>query len=62
MIIEISENATNGDVIKAIFPSIVNSNMDLVDTFNNAKEWWNAPYNPQNICDTNPFNDNRFDG
>jgi hypothetical protein len=38
------DNATNGDIVKAMFPNVVNSNMDLVDAFNNAKSWWNAPY------------------
>jgi hypothetical protein len=37
-------NATNGDVIKDMFPNVVNSNLDLVTAFNNAKNWWNAPY------------------
>ena len=36
--------ATNGDMIKAMFPNVVNSNLDLVTAFNNAKDWWNAPY------------------
>lgn len=36
--------ATNGDMIKAMFPNVVNSNLDLVTAFNNAKYWWNAPY------------------
>ena len=40
----IPEGATNGDMIKDMFPDLVNSNMDLVDVFNNAKSWWNAPY------------------
>ena len=35
---------TNGEVLKAMFPSVVNSSLDLVDVFNNAKSWWNAPY------------------
>ena len=51
--IVIPDNATNGDVIKAIFP-ICCSNMGNLDngivvdfvgdlhTFN--KDWWNAPY------------------
>jgi antitoxin component of RelBE/YafQ-DinJ toxin-antitoxin module len=43
-VLTIPENATNGDMIKAMFPNLVNSNMDLVDAFNNAKKWWNAPY------------------
>jgi hypothetical protein len=36
--------ATNGDMIKAMFPNVVNSNLDLVTALNNAKKWWNAPY------------------
>ena len=40
----IPDNATNGDVIKIMFPDLVNSNMVLVDVLNNAKSWWNAPY------------------
>jgi len=43
-VIPIPEGATNGDMFKATFPDLVNSNMDLVDAFNNAKRWWNAPY------------------
>jgi hypothetical protein len=42
--IYVPKGATNGDMIKAMFPNVVNSNMDLVDAFNNAKSWWNAPY------------------
>lgn len=42
--IPIPPKATNGDMIKAMFPSVVNSTMDLVEAFNRAKEWWNAPY------------------
>jgi hypothetical protein len=41
---KLPDGATNGDMIKAMFPNVVNSNMDLVDAFNNAKSWWNAPY------------------
>ena len=40
----IPNNATNGDIIKAMFPNLVNSNLDLVDVLNNAKSWWDAPY------------------
>ncbi len=43
-VIVLRKGMTNGDVIKAMFPDLVNSNMDLVDVFNNAKDWWNAPY------------------
>lgn len=40
------ENPTNGDMIKALFPSVVNSTMDLVEVFNinRAKKWWNTLY------------------
>ncbi len=38
------KGATNGDMIKAMFPNVSNSNMDLVDVLKNAKSWWNAPY------------------
>jgi hypothetical protein len=41
---KLPDGATNGDMIKAMFPNVVNSNMDLVDAFNNAKSWRNAPY------------------
>lgn len=44
---EIPKDATNGDVIKAMFPNVVNSDMDLVDAFNNAKRWWNAQWKGQ---------------
>lgn len=40
----IPDGATNGDMIKAMFPNVVNSNLDLVTAFNNAKYWWNEPY------------------
>ena len=40
----IPKGATNGDMIKATFPDLVNSNLDLVDVLNNARDWWNAPY------------------
>lgn len=38
------KGATNGDVIKTMFPNVSNSNLDLVDVLKNAKNWWNAPY------------------
>ena len=40
----LSEGATNGDMIKAMFPSLANSNLELVDVLLNTKSWWNAPY------------------
>lgn len=42
--ITIPKGATNGDMIKTMFPDLVNSNLDLVDVLNNAKSWWDAPY------------------
>ena len=42
--IELPNGATNGDVIKAMFPNVSNSNLDLVDVLKNAKTWWNAPF------------------
>ena len=51
--IPISDNATNGDVIKAMFPNIVveEQSKDLFIVFNMDfqgtpfyKTWWNAPY------------------
>lgn len=40
----IPKGATNGDMIKAMFPSLANSNLELVDVLLNTKTWWNAPY------------------
>lgn len=38
--IPIPENATNGDMIKALFPNLgINSPLKCNDT-----NWWNAPY------------------
>ena len=53
--IELPENATNGDMIRAIFPSIVirvitesQIGISLFDNQNKITwipiEWWNAPY------------------
>jgi hypothetical protein len=52
--IPIPDGATNGDVIKAMFPSIdasVSGDGDVVDVYNLGiycqtfdTEWWNAPY------------------
>ena len=40
----IPENATNGDMIKAMFPNVSNSKLDLVDVLKNARSWLNSPY------------------
>ena len=51
--IQIPDNATNGDVIKALFPSerdehsmtpihLMYDGLDFVKEF--RREWWNAPY------------------
>ena len=40
----IPENATNGDMIKAMFPNVSNSKLELVDVLKNARSWWNSPY------------------
>ena len=52
----ISDNATNGDVIKAIFPQVIIPSEDRATihcyienqvtefTSMSMKEWWNAPY------------------
>ena len=49
----LSDNATNGDVIKAIFPDAENIRMDNglplnfvleFELHRNYKDWWNAPY------------------
>jgi hypothetical protein len=42
--IYVPKGATNGDMIKAMFPNLANSNLDLVDVLLNTKIWWNAPY------------------
>lgn len=51
IVIETSENSTNGDIIKAMFPNreivehdtwIELSFVDGMDEFD--KNWWNAPY------------------
>lgn len=39
----ISDNATNGDVIMAMFPN-VDFVTDVFGGFNFPKWWWNAPY------------------
>ena len=36
----ISDNATNGDIIKALFPKIDENFSNVID----LKLWWNAPY------------------
>lgn len=51
--IEIPDNATNGDMINALFPNAKNIRVDGGYPLNyiiegewhrNLKEWWNAPY------------------
>ena len=50
-IIEIPDNATNGDVIKAVFPEtkiyddiyVMHIGIGRTD-MNFRKDWWNAPY------------------
>lgn len=52
MTVNISNNATNGDVIKAIFPNIdIEQIEDIIDVYGMSKcrvtydtDWWNAPY------------------
>ena len=52
IVIEIPENATNGDVIKAVFDVKEVRQLDccaFIDTSDDAnmrtyKDWWNAPY------------------
>lgn len=58
LIIEIPEGATNGDMIKAIFPNAIieNENSNIVDisishdncvnavVISAKQNWWNAPY------------------
>ena len=39
-IILIQKQATNGDVIKALFPKIDDNFSNVID----LKLWWNAPY------------------
>ena len=43
-VVEIPEGATNGDMIKAMFPDLANSNLELVDVLLITKSWWNSPY------------------
>lgn len=50
LIIDIPDNATNGDVIKALYPiTTVKESKDLIITDADiatcfSKKWWNAPY------------------
>ena len=39
--VEIAGNLTNGDVIKAMFPSME------IDAGTQTKDWWNTPYNAE---------------
>ena len=46
-IFEISDNATNGDVIQALFkPTHIKKTDDniIVENYDFNKDWWNAPY------------------
>ena len=46
-IFKIPDNATNGDVIKALFkPNHVERTDDnvIVENYDFNKEWWNSPY------------------
>ena len=47
-IFEISDNATNGDVMKMIFkPNRIERTKDnvIVEEYTFDKDWWNLPYN-----------------
>ena len=47
-IFEISDNATNGDVMKMMFkPNRVERTKDngIVEEYTFDKDWWNSPYN-----------------
>ena len=59
----IPDNATNGEVIKAMFPNIkirwetisrigitYKNNQDYITEFD--LDWWNAPYQKEHKCDT----------
>jgi hypothetical protein len=41
---KLPDGATNGDMIKAMFPNLANSNLELIDVLLNTKSWWNSPY------------------
>jgi hypothetical protein len=46
-IFEISDNATNGDVIQALFkPTHIEKTDDnvIVENYDFNKKWWNSPY------------------
>ena len=54
--VEITGNLTNGDVIKAVFPSVkieyessdlTITNLDNITSFRGT--WWNAPYREGNV-------------
>lgn len=73
----IPDNATNFDVYFTLFDA-ANEKLGVINRFIEddsdylkynrlSKTWGNAPYNPHinnkpNVCDTNPFNDERFGG
>ena len=42
--ITIPDNATNGDVIKALFPNGVPKDVIWTLSFDKCLDWWNAPY------------------
>ena len=47
----IPDDATNGDMLMALFPNVFVTNCKLVDKvgyFNFDEYWWNAPYNGGN--------------
>lgn len=55
----VPKNATNGDMIKALFPNAKNIRVDGGYPLNyiiegewhrNLKEWWDAPYNAESEC------------
>ena len=56
--IPIPDNATNGDMIKAMFPNVPVKIFEDMNTviFGNAQfdlEWWNAPYKRGNLDGSN---------
>ena len=42
-VISIPDNATNGDVIKAVFPKIPRTLLFHIEN-HMGQDWWNAPY------------------
>ena len=47
-LIEIPEGATNGDMIKAMFPNVDKYKCTLLENHNKnvlfGEDWWNSPY------------------